>query len=348
MACLLQSAWKKIKDINIRGIPERIRGGLENETIKGLFLIFFGAVASIILGGLLVDRLVINIRTCILMVLSIVLLLCGSGLVPIVWHHYNKRRRKSALKVGILNDMEWELENIKQISTNTDISPEDWEKEINELSGNEEVTVKLINAKNYFDKYNAIINPYGGVYPEYDLENLETMNKILSYIKDGGLFVNVADIPGFFACNPSIEPWRRVVTARKDAPYEYILQDNRAKPYAQMHLFHLTPFTRELGVDIYTVEYSSEQGFLESGKFKIHRVAVVGGFIDPKIELQLNTLPSLYPLGKKIPVTPLFFARYGDGKLLSSLIFEKEQDEELKMEIKKMGSSLFCMGKLIY
>ena len=339
MACLLKSAWKKIEDI------------LETNPCKDLALVGVGAVASVI-GSILVQSILFNERinlstwifVVLLMALLCFLIFYGSGGCSKWWHNRNIRKRILRPKVGILNDMEWDLTD-EEIYTNTDISPGDWQKEMKELSGNK-IPADLINTKDNFDMYNAIINPYGGVYPEFDLENFKTMNKILNYMKDGGLFINVADIPGFFACNPSIKPWRRVVTAQKDAPYAYVQQNNKLiKPIAQIPLFHLTPFTRELGVDIYTTEFS-EKGFLEFElgdlKIEVHRVAVVKGYIVPKIKRGVSDLPTLSPRGENILVTPLFFAKYGDGKLLSSLIFEKqEQNERLRKELKKM------LGKLI-
>jgi hypothetical protein len=86
--------------------------------------------------------------------------------------------------------------------------------EVNESSaswvniGLEEITSCLIK-KGYVVKrtrrlfgsifYPIIINPYGGAYPEHDLENFSEFKQILSYVDGGGIYVNIADIPFYFA-----------------------------------------------------------------------------------------------------------------------------------------------------
>jgi hypothetical protein len=218
------------------------------------------------------------------------------------------------------------------------------------------IKVDLITVENYFDRYNAIINPYGGVYPEYDLKNFKTTNKILNYINEGGLFVNVADIPCYWACNPSIKPWRRIDTALRDAPYAYEVYKEKSKeeliiPIKRFPLFELTPFTRELGADVYNIQEEpiSNWGILEFEKrferqsevsdikVKVHRAAVVKEYLDPII-MSKDTKKILPPQ----KVTPLLFVRYGDGKLLSSLIWEnaQENNERIRNELKKLLAKL--------
>ena len=249
-----------------------------------------------------------------------------------------------------MNDMNWDC----RIHTGTDISPEEWKNVITELARNKGITIKvdLITGENYFDKYNAIINPYGGVYPEHDLKNFKTMNKILTYISEGGLFVNVADIPCYWACNPSIKPWRKIDTALREAPYAYINKDGLVIPIKRFPLFKLTPFTRELGVDIYRIEDCSnfDWGVLEFEdawfkKFevgdlevKVHRAAEVKDFLDPIIKSQNLECEGL----KKTKGTPIFFVTYGKGKLLSSLIFEnfKDHTEKTRNGLKRMLAML--------
>ena len=313
----------------------KIRQILEISIVKELALLFAGVLAGVFIGILLTQKPVLETKTGILGALVFFLILLGSGAIPKMWHRYNIWRRRSALKVGILNDMGGDLKN-KEIYTGTDISPGAWKKEIEELARVKgiEIEVDLISLENYFDMYNAIINPYGGVYPEYDLKNFKTMNKILSYIYEGGLFVNVADIPCYWACNPSIKPWRRIDTALRDAPYAYrnLDEDRLIIPIIRFPLFELTPFTRELGIDVYNIEKDSiskwgilefENGFERKSKvidIKVQRAAVVKEYLDPIIKSKEMSSP---PQKK---VTPLFFVRYGDGKLLSSLIFENAED----------------------
>jgi hypothetical protein len=69
----------------------------------------------------------------------------------------------------------------KELST-APILPEEWKKLIEDSAKKErikKIRVKLIKIKKTFDSYATIINPYGGIYPESDLENFVTMDKIL-------------------------------------------------------------------------------------------------------------------------------------------------------------------------
>lgn len=52
--------------------------------------------------------------------------------------------------------------------------------------------------------YPVVINPYGGVYPEDDLTNLSTLNEIFSFVRNGGIFINVADIPFYYAYDKNL------------------------------------------------------------------------------------------------------------------------------------------------
>ena len=329
-----------------------IRQFLEKSIVKELALLFAGVLAGGLVS-LLIQKTVFDIMAVILGVVGLIffLILYGSGAMSMMWKGYVLWERRLTQKVGILNDMKWDLKN-GEIYTCTDISLEEWEEEIKELARKRKVKIKVnwITSEENFDSYNAIINPYGGVYPEYDLKNFKTMNKILSYINEGGLFVNVADIPCYWACNPSIKPWRRIDTARKGAPYAYIheysgdpLKLGRIIPFAQFPLFKLTPFTSELGVDVYNIEkiipkwdiLEFEDIFLKIKvgdlKVNVHRAAGVRDYLDPIIKPQPKVLPSLFEMRMEgIPMTPLFFVTYGKGKLLSSLIFENSENHSKK------------------
>lgn len=105
-------------------------------------------------------------------------------------------------KIGILNDMKWNLDN-KNIYTWTNISPERWKEELeNKINGiTKKIDIELINTNNDFDLYLSILNPYGGVYPERDIRKCETGKKIFDYVYKGGIFINVSEPPGYWAFN---------------------------------------------------------------------------------------------------------------------------------------------------
>src|SRR5690606_23086965 len=56
--------------------------------------------------------------------------------------------------------------------------------------------IKKISSCNY---YPIVINPYGGSYPEEDFESFASLDSIFEYVKNGGIFINIADIPFYYA-----------------------------------------------------------------------------------------------------------------------------------------------------
>ncbi len=50
-----------------------------------------------------------------------------------------------------------------------------------------------------FNLFPVVINPYGGVYPEVNTSNLTSLDNIFDYVRDGGIYVNIADIPFYYA-----------------------------------------------------------------------------------------------------------------------------------------------------
>ena len=149
-------------------------------------------------------------------------------------------------KIGILDDLGWDAENTGQIATYTEISPEKWQSVIKCRAREHEVPVEveLIKASQNLDPYIMVLNPYGGVYPEYDLETDVTFTKVLRYVKAGGRFINVADVPGF---------WVYPLEERKQRrPVGRIGHIGSVEPKAgqfQKRLF--TPLLDKLGVPMY-------------------------------------------------------------------------------------------------
>jgi len=57
---------------------------------------------------------------------------------------------------------------------------------------------KIISCKEISNRYAVVINPYGEVYPEEDLFVLKTFNRIMGFIKNGGIFVNVGGFAFYY------------------------------------------------------------------------------------------------------------------------------------------------------
>ena len=61
-----------------------------------------------------------------------------------------------------------------------------------------------------FSLYPIVINPYGGAYPEKDTSTLKSLNYIFDYVRKGGKYLNIADIPFYYAFDESLK--RRIDT----------------------------------------------------------------------------------------------------------------------------------------
>jgi len=309
-------------------------------TCKQLALLFAGALVSVV-GAVLIRPPFPEKYLYILSVMVVILILYGAGAISKLWHSYNlwKRRGNKLVtpKVGILNDMGWETANA-EIRAWTDISPEEWRKEIEKLARESKVKikVKLINTRKNFDSYIVILNPYGGVYPERDVKNFETLNKILNYVNERGLFVNIADIPGYYAYNSSLK--RRLDTT--PPIYGIDMRSSDKISLIPVRPFELTPFMEKLGLRILNIEKNTdpcdwnvefEDNFNrimeDIDDIKVHRVVIlernVEAIIKPKKPGTDET-------------TPLFFLNYGDGKFLISLVFFDNKKYPQNVKIKEI------------
>jgi len=57
---------------------------------------------------------------------------------------------------------------------------------------------RVVKLSKSFSSYPILLNPYGGCYPENIPSEKETFKKILDYVKNGGVFINIADIPFYY------------------------------------------------------------------------------------------------------------------------------------------------------
>lgn len=75
----------------------------------------------------------------------------------------------------------------------TKIAPSEWEEKL----GPGQLTIDEIS-----DNWSMIINPFGELYPEKNIPNMETLNKIKKYIRRGGVFVNISGLAFAYMWNP--------------------------------------------------------------------------------------------------------------------------------------------------
>jgi hypothetical protein len=214
----------------------------------------------------------------------------------------------------------------------SDITPEEWESEVKATAKGmgKKIRTKLVFANESFESYNAIINPFGGNYPETSFDGFPTYNKLLEYVRNGGLFVNVADIPTYWAYNP------RLKRKLDRTPAVYGVAGEEAR------FFRRVPLMEELALRVRNVERPVPPEWPVQMAQKYHdygtdmttllasRAAIVEGNVEPVIAPITVGTHSM---------TPLFFCNYGDGRCLISLSFLNgafRQNRPLKMIIARL------------
>jgi len=252
-------------------------------------------------------------------------------------YYYPWRRKDHKFlhpKIGIIS-VKGSGPESEEIYSCTDIIPEGWKEEIQRQSKKDGVTINviLIDAKRSFDSYVAILNPYGGAYPERDIKGNETLNKIFDYVNKAGLFVNVADIPGYWAYN-------LLLKRRLDATtpiYGVDKTPNGKISITRIRPFELTPFMEKLGLRVLNTENSPLTNWKVEFEDRFKRIAedVDEIKVDRATVVERNVKPIIKPkVDGQTGLTPLFLAGYGNGEFLISQIFfdNKSRPQNNKMK----------------
>jgi len=326
-------------------------------------LIIFGALASII-PSLYFQRLLSTTWLAVTALLALFFALLGMGVFSLIPTLQRKMRKgiriywplgmwtqrkiiRRAPRVGILTGIEWE-EQDHVTHTYTNVTPQEWIEAIKNKADQEHLKLKVraISANTNLDQYLIVLNPYGGVYPEADLKDLTTLNRIFAYVENGGVFVNVADVPGFWAYSPLL---RRKVHA---TPPVYAVDriDNKGIRMIGVRSFQCTPFSVRLGLWVvgsdppwcWNIELEEPYKSIDKGKLKmlIDRAVVEKHDGEVTVETIVKTT-SEDVNGSNLPLTPLFFGNYGEGRFLISLICQSEcQNRKMKEILVGLVNSL--------
>lgn len=247
----------------------------------------------------------------------------GSGVGPQAWHRFKLWARNERIgrpfRIGIFNDMGWNQQDDESRAW-TSVSPKEWKVQIETQAKESRLNVRvdLINVVKNFDSYNAVLNPYGGVYPEVDLTRLETLGKVLAYVSEGGLFVNVADVPCYYAYNSLLK--RRLDTT---PPIYETNGPISTLSYVPVRLFDRSPLVETLGLRVlrtsggplvWNPQYSARYEALltKLGQVSAERFVV----------LERNVESIVKPVGPTNTATPLCLVKYGNGSFLISLVWE--------------------------
>jgi len=78
----------------------------------------------------------------------------------------------------------------------TRFAPEDWR---NRFHG--KYRTKIVSQREICNDFAVIVNPYGETYPEEDLMELRTLERIEKYIANGGIFVHTGGLAFFYGWN---------------------------------------------------------------------------------------------------------------------------------------------------
>jgi hypothetical protein len=83
-------------------------------------------------------------------------------------------------------------------------------REFSDLLQSKGIRNKRVTKESVFDRFPIVINPYGGVYPEEDLSTLASLDRVFDFVRKGGIYINIADIPFYYAYEKMLN--RRVDT----------------------------------------------------------------------------------------------------------------------------------------
>jgi len=308
--------------------------GMREEDKRSLALLFAGTLL-----GLIPSALVLAIRFEVEALLVVVLVLCavvllfyGVGTLQDVAHERRLRNRwKTPVKIGILNDMEWDAGD-PETHAWTDVPPMEWRSAIQSCASSQglDAEIELANVRSRFDSYVALVNPYGGVYPEEDLKEFATLSKITRFVQEGGLFVNIADVPSYWAYNPHMH--RKLDIAQ--TVYGEV-QESSAVRIFHYKPFELVPLVKQLGLRVIgTAPKSSnlEKILGRPANVTFRRAAIV----DPNVTACVEPQKLPYLNGAPHDMVPIFTVQYGEGDFLISLVWitDEAHDEDARRAIK--------------
>jgi len=285
--------------------------------LRNLSLVLGATILSLVSPNMLYYFPKGSIRQAFLFLIAVTLILYGFGSIEKIIQYIQLKARSShwfCPRVGILCGVSKRINGDIPLVW-TDISPEEWcdEIQVAAQAAGKKIKTKLVYANESINLYNAIINPFGGNYPESSFDGFPIYNKLLQYIMIGGLFVNVADIPTYWAYNPNL---KRILD-RTPAVYGVAGEEVR--------YFSRAPLMEELSLRTFNVERHDGppewpvQLTPEFNNFNLHintilasRAVLVDGNVEPVIE-PTKTNGAV--------MTPLFFCNYGNGRCLFSLSF---------------------------
>lgn len=181
---------------------------------------------------------------------------------------------------------------------------------------------RIIKSDRYFWLFPVIINPYGGAYPESDLSDSRSLEQILDYVKNGGIYVNVADIPFYYAFSP--ETGRMVdTTPRVSGSILRFFYDAIVATKINTNVFNTA--------EIITDRYYNQQVLRAFEKNKGIEIIGEEFSVDLPVDYQFNKNGQIVGLSTRhTTLAPQVRVNYGKGSFIfSSLEIRNEEDLEI-------------------
>jgi hypothetical protein len=179
------------------------------QKFKEVCLLVAGSLISI---AFLPFENVLKERRFYLFILLLILILVGIGSLEGLRDIYSKlvlALNKKRKLVGIYTPYEIEEAN----SSWTNLS----RKQLRNILKKHKINYGFFESDSSFKKYPIIVNPYGGVYPENNIATLESLDNIFDYVRRGGIYANIADIPFYYAYDKNLN--RRIDTTPFAGPF---------------------------------------------------------------------------------------------------------------------------------
>lgn len=138
--------------------------------------------------------------------------------------------QRKPVRIGILNGYLFGPTNEQQLTLGKhNIYPsKDYHSFFDKIKNGSEkyYHIENISASKIGNQLDVIINPFGEVYPEIDLKELYIFDKILNFIQNGGIFVNLGGF-AFWAARDTINKKSRKLIDKVNVPLFKLDKDKK-------------------------------------------------------------------------------------------------------------------------
>jgi len=288
----------------------------------------------------------------ILLAAGILFTLIGSGFAQHVTREALIKYRLLFPAIGIISDLPWDNESPEKKTHMwawPQMNPKEWRRRVLEEASKNGVRIKVkhikihhIHTRSFLERYNAIINPYGSVYPEIDTKEMLVWNAIQRYVRNEGLFVNIADIPLYWVYDLNTDAlYDSVKRTYQYVPLEFVRSGESLK-LKHTSLEGIAPFAETLflgDVKVQVINMEQLKGSASVPRYPLElREDHFGGCslgiaaLHRAFEIHQGEKGRVQSVVKEIEhggylLSPICFVDFGKGKFLISLPFLDGEDQ---------------------